>query len=91
MARMFISLGVASEIVDIIVDEQGYIKYQALSHLDRKGGDELVSAISKPSRMKGGTRNPKINVPFACRSSLWVSALLLITSSTAVLPIDKAL
>ncbi len=36
---------------------------QALSCLDKKNIDQLVSAIQKPGGMKGGTWNPIINVP----------------------------
>ena len=63
VSRMFISLGLSDEIVDAIVDEQGYNTAQALSRLDKKGVEQLVAAIRKPGGMKDGTRNPGINVP----------------------------
>ncbi len=53
---MFISLGIDDVIVDAIVNEQGYNTPQALSCLDKKGLEQLVNAIWKPGRMKGGTQ-----------------------------------
>ncbi len=63
VARMFISLGLNDKIVDSIVDEQGINTPHALSHLDQKGVEQLVSAIHKPDGIKDGTCNPGINVP----------------------------
>ena len=63
VSRMFLSLGLSDEIVDAIVDEQGYNTPHALNRLDKKGVEQLVSAIRKPGGMKDGTRNPGINVP----------------------------
>ncbi len=37
VSRMFLSLGLAHDIVDAIVDEQGYNTPHALSRLDKKG------------------------------------------------------
>ncbi len=48
VSRMFISLGLADDIVDAIVDEQGYDTPHALSHLDERGVEQLVTAIRKP-------------------------------------------
>ncbi len=64
VARMFLSLGLDKDIVDTIVDNQGYNSPHALSCLDKKGVEQLVTAICKPGRMKSGTQNPGINVPF---------------------------
>ncbi len=63
VSRMFISLGLANEIVDAFVDEQGYNTPHALSHLDKKSVEQLMNAIRIPGRMKGGFQNPRINVP----------------------------
>ncbi len=60
---MFLSLGLSKEIVDAIVDEQGFNTPQALNRLDEKGVKQLVSAICKPGGMKDGTCNLGINVP----------------------------
>ncbi len=60
---MFLSFGLADNIVNAIVDKQGYNTPHALSRLDKKGVEQLVTAICKPGRMKGGTWNPGINVP----------------------------
>ncbi len=68
---MFISLGLADDIVDAIVDEQGYNTPHALSCLDKKGAKQLVNMICKPGRMKGGTRNPGIDAP------LWSQEIIL--------------
>ncbi len=63
VSRMFVSLGLADDIVDAIVDEQGYYTPHALSCLDKKSVEQLVNAINKPGGLKGGTRNPGLNVP----------------------------
>ncbi len=63
VSRMFISLGLSNEIVDAIMDEQGYNTPHALNRLDKKGVKQLESAICKPGGMKDDTRNPGINVP----------------------------
>ncbi len=63
VSRMFVSLGLADDIVDAIVDEQGYNTPHALSCLDKKGTEQLVNVIYKPGGMKGGTQNPRVNVP----------------------------
>ncbi len=63
VSRMFTHLGLSDEIVDAIVDEQGYNNPYALSRLDKKGVEQLVTAIRKPGGMKEGARNPGINVP----------------------------
>ncbi len=63
VARMFISVGLNDNIIDTIVDEQGYNTPHALSCLDKKSVDQLVSAIHKSGGMKDGTHNPGINVP----------------------------
>ncbi len=63
VTRMFLSLGLSNEIVDAIMDEQGYNTPHALNHIDKKGVKQLVSAIRKPGGMKDGTCNPGINVP----------------------------
>ncbi len=63
VSRMFLSLGLSNKIVDAIVDEQGYNTPHALNRLDKKGVEQLVSAIPKPGGMKDGTCNPGINVP----------------------------
>ncbi len=63
VSRMSISLGLADDIVDAIIDEQGYNTPHALSRLDKKDVEQLLNAILKPGRMKGGTWNPRINVP----------------------------
>ncbi len=63
VSRMFPSLGLADDIVDAIVDEQDYNTPHALSRLDKKGIRQLMNAICKPGRMKGGTRNLRINAP----------------------------
>ncbi len=47
--------GIEQQIVDTIIDEQGYNSPHALSHLDQKGIMQLVSAIHKPGGMKEGT------------------------------------
>ncbi len=71
VSRMIVSLGLADDIVDAIVDEQGYNTPHAFSRLDKKGIEQLVSAIRKPCGMKRGTWNPKINVP------LWSQELIM--------------
>ncbi len=63
VSRMFLSLGLSDKIVNAIVDEQGYNTPHALNRLDKKGVEQLVSAIRKPAGMKGGTHNPGIIVP----------------------------
>ncbi len=63
VSRMFLSLGLSDEIVDAIVDEQGYNTPHALNRVDKKGVKQLISAICKPGGMKDGTRNLGINVP----------------------------
>ncbi len=60
---MFLSLGLSDEIVDAIVDEQGYNTSHALNRLDKKGVEQLTSAICQPGGMKDGTHNPGFNVP----------------------------
>ncbi len=60
---MFISLGLANDIVDAIVDEQVYNTPNAFSCLDKKGIKQLVNVIRKADRMKGGNWNPGIDVP----------------------------
>ncbi len=40
-----------------------YLVSQALSCLDEKGVEQLVSAIPKPGQRKSGTQNPSINIP----------------------------
>ncbi len=45
VSRMFMSLVLANDIVDAIVDEQGCNTPHALSHLDKKGVKQLVNAI----------------------------------------------
>ncbi len=62
VTRIFLSLGLDNDIVDAIVDEQSYNTPHALSHLDKKGVKQLVTAICKPGKTKGGTCNPGINV-----------------------------
>ncbi len=73
---MFLSLGLADDIIDAIVDELGYSAPHALSHLDKKGVEQLMNAIRKPGKMKGGTWNTGINVPLWLQSLLWAHALL---------------
>ncbi len=63
VARMFLALGLKNEIVDAIIDEQVYNTSHALSCLDWKCVEQLVSAICKPCGMKDGTCNPGMNVP----------------------------
>ncbi len=63
VSRMFISLDLANDIVDAIMEEQGYNTPHALSCLDKKGIEQLVTAICKPGGMKGGIWNTGINVP----------------------------
>ncbi len=63
IARMFIFVGLANKIDDIIVDKQGYDVPHALSQLDKKGIEMLVTAIYKSRGMKSGTWNPGINDP----------------------------
>ncbi len=58
VARMLISLGLADDIVDTIMDKQGYNTPHALSCLDKKGVEMLASAICKPDEIKSGTQNP---------------------------------
>ncbi len=53
VSRMFISLGLANDIVDAIVDERGYNTPYVLSSLDKKCIEQLVNAICKPGGMKG--------------------------------------
>ncbi len=62
VSRMFISLGLSNEIVNAIIDEQGYNTPHAQNCLDKKGFKQLVLAICKPGGMKDGTCNPGINV-----------------------------
>ncbi len=71
VSRMFISLGLADDIVDAIVDKQGYNTPYALSCLDKKGVKQLVTAMFKPGRMKGGTQKLRINVP------LWLQEIIM--------------
>ncbi len=59
---MFLTLGLANEIVDAIVDEQGYNNPQALRCLDRNGVENIMSAIHKPRGLNSGTLNPSVNV-----------------------------
>ncbi len=63
VSRMYLSLGLSEEIVDAIVNEQGYNTPHALNRLDKKGVEQLVSAIPKSGGMKDGTCNPGISVP----------------------------
>ncbi len=63
VSRMFVSLGLADDIIDATVDEQGYDTPHAFSCLDKKGIKQLMNTICKPGGMKGGTWNPVINVP----------------------------
>ncbi len=67
---MFLSLGLSDEIVDVIVDEQGYNTPHAHNCLDKKGVEQLVSAIHKPGGMKDGTCNPGINVPLQSQENI---------------------
>ncbi len=63
VSRMFLSLGLSDEIVNAIVDEQGYNTPDALNRLHKKGVKQLVSTIRKPGGMKDGTCNLGINLP----------------------------
>ncbi len=63
VTRMFLSLGLSDEIVDAIMDEQGYNTPHALNCFDKKGEEQLISVILKPGGMKDGTHNLGINVP----------------------------
>ncbi len=45
VSRMIVSLGLTNDIVDAIVDEQGYNTPHALICLDKKGIKQLVNAI----------------------------------------------
>ncbi len=49
IARMFISLGVVDATVDTIMVEQGYNDPLALSHLDKKDIEQLITTLRKPS------------------------------------------
>ncbi len=68
---MFISLGLNDNIVDAIVDEQGYNTSHTLSCLGKKGVEQLVSSICKPAGMEDETHNPGINV------SLWSQEIIM--------------
>ncbi len=50
IAKMFLTMCIANNIIDAIMDEQGYYNPQALSHLDKKWVKQLVSAIHMPGR-----------------------------------------
>ncbi len=51
-AKMFISLGIANDIVDANVDKQGYNTAHALSCFDNKGIEMLVTVTCKPHGIK---------------------------------------
>ncbi len=59
VARMFISLGLADDIVDTIMDKQGYNTPHALSCLDKMGVEMLVSAICKPGEIMSSNSIPR--------------------------------
>ncbi len=61
VARISLSLGLADDIVDAIVNEQSYDIPHALSCLGKKGIEMLMSVIHKPGGMKSGTQNPVIS------------------------------
>ncbi len=63
IARTFISLGLVNDIVDAIMNKQGYNTPHALSCLEKKGIEMLVSAVHKPGGIKSRTLNPNINIP----------------------------
>ncbi len=65
---MFLSLGLANDIVDAIVDEQGYDTPRTLSCLDKKGVKQLMNSIHKPGKMKGGTGILELMSPFGCKN-----------------------
>ncbi len=71
VSRMFVSLGLADDIINAIVDKQGYNTPHALSRLDKKGIEQLMNVIRKPGGMKDGTRNLRISVP------LWSQELIM--------------
>ncbi len=62
IVRMFLSLGLATKIVNAIVNKQGYNDPQVHSHLDKKGVENLVSSNHKSSGMKNVTQNLGVNV-----------------------------
>ncbi len=63
VSRMFLSLGLSDEIVDVIMDEQGYNTPHALNRLDKKGVEQLLSVICKQGGMKDITCNLGNNIP----------------------------
>ncbi len=48
IARMFISLGLANDMINANIDEQGYNTPHALSCLNKEGIEMMVSTICMP-------------------------------------------
>ncbi len=80
---MFISLGLSNDIVDAVMDKQGYNTPHALSCLDKKG---VEMAICNLGWMKSGTQNPAaLMFFFDPRRLLWVHALPSSTSDAVAM------